>query len=88
MRKPFERTIKKAWIEDLKFHDLRHIFTSHFIMNGGDLMSLRDILGNSNLKMVERYSHLAPFFKKNPVDNAKFIRLNTHNFQNSVEGEI
>lgn len=69
MRKPYERTLKKAGNKDFKFHDLQHIFTSHFIMNGGDFMSLRDILGHSNLKMIERYSHLASDYKRKMISN-------------------
>lgn len=28
-------------------------------MNSGDLMTLKEILGYSTLKMIERYAHLA-----------------------------
>ncbi len=38
-------------------------------MSGGDLMSLRDILGHSNLKMVESYSHLASAYKRKMINN-------------------
>jgi hypothetical protein len=38
-------------------------------MTGGDLMSLRDFLGHSNLKMVERYSHLASAYKRKMINN-------------------
>jgi len=38
-------------------------------MNGGDFMSLRDILGYSNLKMVERYSNLAAAYKRKMINN-------------------
>lgn len=40
-------------------HVLRHTFASHFIMNGGDLLSLQKILGHSTLAMTLRYAHLA-----------------------------
>lgn len=41
-------------------HILRHTFASHFIMNGGNILTLQKILGHSTLTMTIRYSHLAP----------------------------
>ncbi len=64
VKKPFQRAIKMAEISDFRFHDLRHTFASHYVMSGGDLISLKEILGHSSLKMVERYSHLASAYKR------------------------
>lgn len=41
-------------------HVLRHTFASHFIMNGGNILTLQKILGHSSLTMTMRYAHLAP----------------------------
>lgn len=41
-------------------HSLRHTFASHFIQNGGNILTLQKILGHSSLAMTMRYSHLAP----------------------------
>lgn len=41
-------------------HILRHTFASHFIMNGGNLLTLQKILGHSSLSMTLRYAHLSP----------------------------
>ena len=71
VRKPFSRALKKASIEDFRFHDLRHTFASHYVMNGGDLMALKEILGHSNMKMVERYAHLASAHKRRQINNLK-----------------
>lgn len=40
-------------------HVLRHTFASHFMMNGGDILSLQKMLGHSSLIMTMRYSHLS-----------------------------
>ncbi|OLO02614.1 phage integrase, partial [Salinicola socius] len=41
-------------------HVLRHTFASHFIMNGGDLLTLQKILGHQTIQMTMRYAHLSP----------------------------
>lgn len=41
-------------------HVLRHTFASHFMMNGGNILSLQKILGHSSLTMTMRYAHMAP----------------------------
>jgi integrase len=42
------------------FHDLRHTFASHWVMNGGDIFKLQKILGHKSMAMTQRYAHLAP----------------------------
>lgn len=41
-------------------HVLRHTFASHFMMGGGNILSLQKILGHANLVMTMRYAHLSP----------------------------
>jgi len=41
-------------------HILRHSFASHFMMNGGNILSLQKILGHADISMTMRYAHLAP----------------------------
>jgi integrase len=59
-RKAFERAIAQARLEDFHFHDCRHHFASWFMMRGGTLPALREILGHRDIKMTLRYAHLAP----------------------------
>ncbi|MDF3933389.1 phage integrase [Pseudomonas citronellolis] len=40
-------------------HVLRHTFASHFIMNGGHIVTLQNILGHASLAMTMRYAHLS-----------------------------
>ena len=49
---------RQAQVQGFRFHDLRHTFTSWYMMNGGDLYELAKILGHSNIKMTERYAKL------------------------------
>ncbi|MBP0049836.1 tyrosine-type recombinase/integrase [Marinobacterium sp. AK62] len=41
-------------------HVLRHTFASHFVMKGGNLLTLQKILGHQSIQMTMRYAHLAP----------------------------
>lgn len=41
-------------------HVLRHTFASHFVMRGGNILTLQKILGHASLTMTLRYAHLAP----------------------------
>lgn len=41
-------------------HVLRHTFASHFMMQGGNILTLQRILGHSSLVVTMRYAHLAP----------------------------
>jgi len=41
-------------------HVLRHTFASHFMMQGGNLLTLQKALGHSSLNVTTRYAHLAP----------------------------
>lgn len=62
-RKAFERAVKRAGIELPEgqcTHVLRHTFASHFMMNGGNILVLKDILGHSDIKMTMIYAHFSP----------------------------
>lgn len=41
-------------------HILRHTFASHYMMQGGNILTLQRILGHGDIKMTMRYSHLSP----------------------------
>lgn len=57
----FHRAQRRAGFTKLiRFHDLRHTFASHFMMNGGNIYDLQKILGHSTMEMTQRYSHLSP----------------------------
>ncbi len=57
----YKLALKRAGLDpELRFHDLRHTFASHWVMDGGDIFKLSRILGHSDVKMTLRYAHLAP----------------------------
>ena len=59
-RRCFDKCIRLAGVRKVRVHDLRHSFAAHFVMNGGSIYDLKQILGHSDIKMTERYAHLAP----------------------------
>ena len=68
LKNGFNAALRRAAINDFKFHDLRHTFASHFVMRGGSLKALQEILGHKTLTMTMRYAHLAQDHKKEAIN--------------------
>ena len=59
----FRKAVKRADITLPKgqlSHVLRHSFASHFMINKGNIITLQNILGHTDIKMTMRYAHLSP----------------------------
>src|SRR5207253_10707899 len=52
---------------DFHYHDCRNPVASWFVMRGGGLQALKDILGHSTLAMTVRYAHPAPVHLRSEV---------------------
>ena len=50
------------------FHDLRHSFASNYMMRGGKIEALQEILGHEDIKTTQRYAHLSPEYKKKEIN--------------------
>lgn len=49
------------WLpEGQALHVLRHTFASHFMMGGGNILTLQRILGHSNITQTMMYAHFSP----------------------------
>ena len=66
--KPVKKCNTKAWrnalvaagIKDFRWHDLRHTWASWLIQAGTPIHVLQELGGWSDIRMVQRYAHLAP----------------------------
>lgn len=54
----WEKALKRAGINDFRWHDLRHTWASWHVQNGTPLHELQQLGGWSNYEMVLRYAHL------------------------------
>jgi integrase len=60
----FNTARKKAGMEDVRFHDLRHTFASRLVQGGIPLYDVMHLTGHKSLAMVQRYSHLKDDFQE------------------------
>jgi integrase/recombinase XerC len=61
-KRPVQRLVKSAAQragikQDVTPHVLRHTFATRFLRKGGDLATLRDVMGHANLATTSRYLH-------------------------------
>lgn len=66
----FRRAVKRTELtlpRGQMTHILRHSFASHFVMNGGNILTLQKILGHADISMTMRYAHLAPDHLKDAI---------------------
>lgn len=79
----FSKLSKTSGVTRLHAHLCRHTFAINYLLNGGDIFSLKEILGHSSMEMVNHYLHFtstqitAQHRKYSPVD--KLHELSTMN---------
>jgi len=80
MKLMFARLAKLSKVSRLHAHLCRHTFATRFLVNGGDVFTLQQILGHSSLEMVRNYvnlasSHIAVQHRKfSPLDHMNLCR--------------
>jgi integrase len=68
-RRVFHKTLAKASLRCVRFHDLRHSLASRLIQNAESLAYVKDQLGHHSIKVtIDIYGHLVPGANKAVVD--------------------
>jgi site-specific recombinase XerD len=60
IRNAVDYATEAAALGDFHFHDTRHPFASWFMMRGGSLQELKEILGHAEITTTLRHAHLSP----------------------------
>ncbi|MFB3886933.1 MAG: tyrosine-type recombinase/integrase [Thermodesulfobacteriota bacterium] len=71
----FRSALKKAKIDNLRFHDLRHTFASRLAQSGVDLYLIQKLLGHRDPRMVQRYSHHSVESLRSGIEVLEKIKL-------------
>lgn len=77
----FSRLAKSSGVKRLHAHLCRHTFAINYLLNGGDVFSLQEILGHSTLDMVRHYLRFtssqitAQHHKYSPMDRLQKGRV-------------
>ncbi len=58
IQKPWRRLRKRAGLDGLRIHDLRHSFASDALQLGQDLTMIGRLLGHTQVQTTARYAHL------------------------------
>ncbi len=53
---------KRAGLQDVGWHTLRHSYASGLVMRGKQLKAIQELLGHASIRQTEVYAHLAPGF--------------------------
>ncbi|MYA88982.1 MAG: site-specific integrase [Boseongicola sp. SB0662_bin_57] len=59
LQRPWQRIRKRAGLDDVRIHDLRHTYASRALALGESLTMIGKLLGHTQVQTTARYAHLA-----------------------------
>ncbi len=81
----FSRLAKSSGVKRLHAHLCRHTFAINYLLNGGDIFTLKEILGHTSLEMVNHYLHftssqiMTQHHKYSPMDRQQDLEKEDRN---------
>ncbi len=73
--KAWKKALKRAGIEDFRWHDLRHTWASWHVQHGTPLHVLQELGGWESSEMVRRYAHFSADHLAPYADRLSALRL-------------
>ena len=71
--KYWNKTLKGTNLEGKRFHDLRHTFATMLLLNGANLIQIKELLGHSSVKITEMYLDALPKSKQEIVNKIDYL---------------
>lgn len=68
IKKSFKSILKKANIENFRFHDFRHTVATRLATSNIDLIVVKEILGHADIQTTMRYAHAVPKRKLDAIE--------------------
>jgi integrase len=85
LSRSYKRSIRRAQLPDLRFHDLRHTAATLLLQEGVNPKVVQEMLGHSTIKVtLDLYSHVTPHMQEAAAD--ALDRLFTAGFQVNASG--
>lgn len=73
----WKRIRRKAGLDHIRMHDIRHTFATNVVSNGQSMYHLQNLLGHKTGQMTQRYAHLRNEGLRSAANasNAMFVRM-------------
>lgn len=64
----WKKLLYNANIQNFRWHDMRHDYASQLVMQGVDILTVKNLMCHSKIELTLRYAHLAPTQKTAAVE--------------------